>query len=372
MVESPEKRYWVPGVWGGQGVHHPGVNWHSFEVKRILGTVPVEADGSAYFSVPSDTFLYFQLLDENGMMVHSMRSGMVVQSGETTGCIGCHDDRRSAPLLDGAHAASLALSKAPVPMNGWRGSTESFNYMTQVQPVFDQHCVSCHDFGEPAGEKLNLAADRNLIFNTSYNELWRKGFIRAVGGGPAETQPAYSWGSHASRLVRVLRNEHDEHEPVKLTEDEFARVVTWIDLNGVFYPDYATSYPSHPGGRSPLDGPQVSRLAQLTGRDLGRQFSHGGNQGPLVSFDRPERSPILAVFDDLNDPAYLEALEIIRSGQAQLAARPDVGMEGFELSGIDLWRENKYQERRQIEALYREAIRNGQKRYDDDATAPGQ
>ncbi len=67
---------------------------------------------------------------------------------------------------------------------------------------------------------------------------------------------------------------------------------------------------------------------------------------PLVGFDRPEVSPILAVLDDLNDPAYLEALEIIRAGQAQLTERPDVEMEGFELSGIDLRRGNKYQERR--------------------------
>jgi hypothetical protein len=119
-------------------------------------------------------------------------------------------------------------------------------------------------------------------------------------------------------------------------------VVTWIDLNAVFYPDYATSYPTIPAAdhRSTAS---VSRLAQLTGRDLGRQFNHGRNQGPLVSFDRPELSPILADFDDRNDPAYLEALEIIRAGQAQLAERPDVGMEGFQLSGIDLWRENKYQ-----------------------------
>ena len=364
VVESPEKRYWVPGVWGGQGVHHPGVNWHSFETKRILGTVPVEPDGSAHFSVPSDTFVYFQLLDEEGMMIQSMRSGTVVQSGETTGCVGCHEDRRTAPLPEPGRAMPLALRNAPAPMDGWRGSTDMFCYMTEVQPVFDKHCASCHDFGEPAGEKLLLAGDRNLIFNTSYNELWRKRYIRVVGGGPAEVQPAYSWGSHASPLMRVLRNQHDEHEAVKLSADEFARVATWIDLNAVFYPDYSTSYPTNPGGRSPIDGSQLNRLGQLTGRDLGRQFNHGRNQGPLVSFDRPELSPVLQRFDDRNDPAYREALAIIRAGQEMLAARPDVGMEGFELSGIDLWREVKYQQRRQIELQYREAIRAGERLYD--------
>ncbi len=364
VVESPEKRYWVPGQWNAQGQTHPGVNWHSFETKRILGTVPVESDGSAHFSVPSDKFVYFQLLDEDGMMVQSMRSGTVVQSGETTGCVGCHEDRRTAPLPEPGRAMPLALRNAPAPMDGWRGSTEMFCYMTEVQPVFDRHCASCHDFGEPAGEKLLLAGDRNLIFNTSYNELWRKRYIRVVGGGPAEVQPAYSWGSHASPLMRVLRNQHDEHEAVKLSADEFARVATWIDLNAVFYPDYSTSYPTNPGGRAPIDGGQLNRLAQLTGLDLPRQFNHGRNRGPLVTFDRPELSPVLQRFDDGNDPAYREALAIIRAGQETLAARPDVGMEGFELSGIDLWREVKYQQRRQIELRYREAIRAGDKLYD--------
>ena len=371
VVASPEKRYWVPGVWGGQGVHHPGVNWHSFETKRILGTVPVAADGSAYFAVPSDTFLYFQLLDADGMMVQSMRSGTVVQSGETTGCIGCHDDRRTAPLSGQGNGVPLALRSPPARMEGWRGSFAPLCYMTDVQPVFDRHCARCHDFGEPAGEKLLLVRDRNLIFNTSYNELWRKRYIRAIGGGPAETLPAYAWGSHASALMRVLRSRLDTHEPVKLSGDEFARVAAWIDLNGVFYPDYATSYPNNPGGRSPIDGEQLQRLAQLTGRDLGRQFNHASNQGPLVSFDRPELSPVLAGLSDRNGPAYREALAILRAGRDQLAARPDVGMVGFELSGIDLWREIKYQRRHRIETMYREAIRTGRRLYDREITEPG-
>ena len=40
--------------------------WDDFNNKRILGTVPVEEDGSAYFEVPADRFVYFQLLDEQG------------------------------------------------------------------------------------------------------------------------------------------------------------------------------------------------------------------------------------------------------------------------------------------------------------------
>jgi hypothetical protein len=101
VVESPEKRGWSPENWGGQGAQAPAMNWHNFENKRVLGTVPVEADGSAYFEVPSDRFVFFQLLDADGMMVQSMRSGTQIQSGERQSCIGCHEiqtkSRRSGP-----------------------------------------------------------------------------------------------------------------------------------------------------------------------------------------------------------------------------------------------------------------------------------
>jgi hypothetical protein len=184
VVESPEKRFWTHASWGGQGVHCPAMNWHSFENKRILGIVPVAEDGSAYFEVPSDKFIYFQLLDENKMMIQSMRSGTIVQSGEQTGCIGCHDNRRKV-LSQLPTKMPLALQKPPSKLQGFRGEPRLFSYMTEVQPVFDKHCASCHDYGKEAADKLNLARDRTNTFNTSYNELWRKKYITAIGAGPS-------------------------------------------------------------------------------------------------------------------------------------------------------------------------------------------
>lgn len=367
VVETPEKRFWVPGVWGAQGSAFPAVNWHSFETKRIISTVPVEADGSAYFKVPSDRFIFFQLLDEHGMMVHSMRSGTVAQSGETTGCIGCHEDRRMAPPPPRIGIAPLALQRPPSDITGWRGTEANFNYMTEVQPIFNARCISCHDFGKAAGKRLNLAPDRNLVFNTSYNELWRKRLIRVIGGGPAETRPAYDWGSHASPLLRVIRNQSKDHEKVDITPDELKRIAAWVDLNAVFYPDYSSAYPNHSGGRSPLNQQQLNRLGSLTGANLNRQFAHGSNQGPLVSFDRPELSPILHKFKNHQAPEYIEALEIVRAGQQMLVQRPDVDMEGFELSGIDLWRDQRYRTRLEIEHMHRRAIRESRRFYDQDA-----
>ena len=63
----------------------------SFSIQRILGTVPVEPDGSAYFEVPAMRSLLFVALDENDLAVKKMQSFVTVQPGETTGCVGCHE-----------------------------------------------------------------------------------------------------------------------------------------------------------------------------------------------------------------------------------------------------------------------------------------
>ncbi len=368
VVESPEKRHWSPGRWNGQGYTAPGMNWHSLENKRILGSVPVEKDGSAHFSVPSDTFVYFQLLDEKGMMIQSMRSGTVLQSGERTGCVGCHEERRGAAQWVG-ESSPLALQRPPSRLDPWYGPPRLFGFAAEVQPVLDKHCVGCHDYGEEAGSKLNLAPDRTLAFNTAYNELWRKGYVKSVGGGPAEVQQAYSWGSHASKLVQVLRDpEYPGHETVALGREELDRIITWVDLNAVYYPTYSCAYPNSRTGRCPLDQKQLGRLSELTGVNFNNLMNYHGNRGPQVSFDRPELSPCLAKFDDKDDSRYKEALSIIEAGTRMLDKRPRADMPGFRPCDVDQRREEKYALRQQVERRNREAIRSGRKVYDDRQT----
>ncbi|MHC4706255.1 MAG: HzsA-related protein [Planctomycetota bacterium] len=360
VVESPEKRFWTYTHWDGQGKHSPGMNWHSFENKRILGTVPVEEDGSAYFEVPSDRFIYFQLLDANGLMIQSMRSGTIVQSGETTGCAGCHENRRIAPPPTQGKLP-MAMQRPPSMLSGWYGPPREFSYMAEVQPVFDKHCAGCHDYGKEGGKKLNLARDRTPFFNTSYTELWLKKYIKAIGAGPAQIQQPYSWGSHASKLIEVIRNGHMD---IKLNKESFDRLVTWIDINGPYYPYFASAYPENLAGRSPLNDKQIQRLSELTGvnlSDLGRQTRE---LGPQVSFDRPQFSPCLEKFTDHNDPKYYEALAIIRAGKEMLEEHPRADMPGFQACMLDQHRQQKYAMRRQAELCSRKAIRTGTKVYD--------
>ena len=354
VVESPEKRSWIHPWWGGQGSHSPAMNWHSFENKRILGSVPVEADGSAYLEVPSDRYVYFQLLDANGMMVQSMRSGTILQSGETQGCYGCHESRTAGLTVS---LTTEAIRQPAVPLTGWHGPPREFGFLTEVQPVFNRHCVRCHDFGKRAGRKLVLAPDRDFVFNAAYIELWAKDVLRCVGGGPAEIQPAKSWGSHASKLIRTLRKGHHD---VKLTAEEMDRVITWVDLNAPYYPSYLCAYPENLAGRCPLDNAQVKRLAALTGVDLTQFLEHSKLKHPWISFDRPELSPILAGVTN----GHGEALEIIRQGQRNLRERPEADMPGFAPCAADEARNQNYTQRAAVEAVNRRAIREGKKVYD--------
>jgi len=360
VVESPEKRFWTVPPWGGQGQEAPAMAWHDFNNKRILGTVPVKEDGSASCLVPSDTFVYFQLLDENGMMIQSMRSGTMVQSGEIQGCVGCHEERRTSAPISSA-GSLLALRQGPAKLTEWYGPPRVFSYMKEVQPVFDRHCLRCHDYGKEGAEAIILAADRDLVFNTSYNELWRKKYIAPIGAGPAQIQQAYSWGSHPSRLVDTIRKPHHK---VKLDKESFDRIVTWIDINAPYYPVYASAYPDNLAGRSPLDGAQIARLTKLTGVRFPDLASFDKDQGPQVAFERPELSPCLSGLKKKDRNAYMEALAVIRAGGEMLKKRPRADMDGFVACPIDQQREQKYLAREEIEARNREAIRTGKKAYD--------
>ncbi len=350
VVESPEKRTYTQPAWNGQGQQAPGINWHNFENKRVLGTIPVEDDGSVYFEVQSGKYLYFQLLDEKRKMVQSMRSGVMVHPGETNGCVGCHEDRLSVPL--NMNRMPMAMRRKPQKLSESDIENPIFSYTRDVQPIFDKNCVECHDFGKEAGEKLLLAGDRNPYFNASYIDLHLKKQIASVGGGPAEIQQAYSWGSHASNLVKILE---DGHQDVSLSQVDMEMIYTWIDLNGIYYPEFESAYPDNPVGRSPLTFEQLKRLGDLTGINFEQLAGHQRKLGPQISFERPELSPCLTKIKK-KGAVYQEALAIIQIGKKQLEEKPRADMEGFVPCDEHLVQLKKYMQRLEIEKANNEAV----------------
>ena len=360
VIESPEKRTWTKNGWGGQGEQAPAVNWHSFENKRILGEVPVEEDGSANFEVPSGTFVYFQLLDKDKKMIQSMRSGTMVMPGEVNGCIGCHEDRLSVPSAMGPKP--LALKKAPVKMNGWMGKTpRNFSFMEQVQPILDKSCVRCHDFDQKNRDKLVLAKDKNPFFNAAYVNLYVKKEITLIGGGPAQIQEPYSWGSHASKLTKVIEGNHHD---VKLSPKDKEILYTWMDLNGVYYPVYESAFDSTLAGRSPLYNYEIQELIKLTEVNIWDLNHHGRKLTAQISFDRPEVSPCLDKIRN-DKQKYTRAVEIIRTGQKRLKATPRGDIEK-DLVPCERHKAQlrKYAERLKVEQQNCSVIGQGDKIYD--------
>jgi hypothetical protein len=396
IIEAPPKKTFAPrgiGDWTPAlniDGHHPvAVNWDHYNHKRILGKVPVEADGSAYFSVPAGRFVYFQLLDEQDMMIHSMRSGTTVQPGETAGCIGCHESRLQSVPVRSNNRLPLALRRPPSQIEPWYGPPRNFSYTVEVQPVWDKHCISCHDYGKEASE-LNLSGDRGPAFNVSYTMLRSRGpavwttaqpdvekpLISSVGAGPVQAIPPYSWGSHRSRLIDILR---EGHYDVKLDREDFERIVTWIDLNTPYYPSHVTYYQTNTFGRCPLDHKHLARLGQLVAA-----APHGSNYGwnkvnvyaprqltqrimtlgSPINFTRPQRSLCLKAFTDKNDPAYREALSIIQSGRQMLQQHPRADMPNFRPCEADQRRVDYHAKRREIEAHNRRTIAQGDRIYD--------
>ena len=345
IVEAPPKRARSDHFWNTDTTHRPAVNYNCTNTKRVLGVVPVEPDGSAQFEVEANRFVFFQALDEKGMMVQSMRNGTTLQPGERASCIGCHENRLTAsPVLRG----TAALRRAPsVPRLVRGGTPRTFSYAREIQPIWNRNCLSCHDDGRPGAAAVRLAGDLGIVFNTSYMALrakialrWYpdtpgepKELLKPVDDGPPEVLPAYAWGSHRSRLVDLLDS---GHHGVKLAPEERATLVEWIDLNMPYYPTYDTAFPDRPYGRSPLTFEQVRELVKVTGDDtsiLGKSIWKRPDEtrrlGTGVNFTRPELSPCLA---GVSGEAREKALAIIRAGAAALAdyGRPD--MPGTEMT----------------------------------------
>lgn len=195
--------------------------------RHVLGTVPVEEDGSAHFAVPAQKEIFFQAIDENGLAVQSMRSATYLQAGERLVCHGCHDRRHRSPQMP--TDLPLALRREPSRLKPDVEGSNPFSYPQLVQPVLDQHCVECH--AKESDTAPNLAREpiqRNWY--ASYVSLAPKyGFWNYNDG--YRTTPG-KFGAHASKLYEILKKGHYE---VALSEEEMHRITLWLDCSSLFY-----------------------------------------------------------------------------------------------------------------------------------------
>ncbi|MBM4034651.1 MAG: hypothetical protein FJ291_23145 [Planctomycetes bacterium] len=233
------------------------INWNPC---RIIGTVPVEADGSAYFKVPVDTAVYYQLLDENHMELRRMRSFISFQPGEQRSCTGCHHTWEKAPPPT---ATPLAMRRDPVvPTPPPWGADKPLSFLRDVQPVFDRHCVACHAGLKPAGG-LDFSGGLTPRHNRAYDTILAARLIsRSNVGDDAKVTPPLAFGSHKSKLVAILKKA-PHTERAKLTQDDWLRLVTWIDANGPYHDGFINKRQPQPPYDLAADRELAGKLAAV-------------------------------------------------------------------------------------------------------------
>ena len=193
---------------------------HQDPGKFVLGTVPVEADGSAYFQVPAGVPVFFQALDGQGYAVQTMRTLTYVQPGTTLSCIGCHEHRDTTPP---AAALPMAARRAPSRLRPGPEGSWPLRYDRLVQPVLDKHCVRCHrpDSPEPKAAQFDLTAAKSYenLLNYADRDLHKLAFERersVVGQMPA-------------RQSKLLRRILENNSPCRSDPDAVERLQTWMD-----------------------------------------------------------------------------------------------------------------------------------------------
>jgi len=249
--------------YGGNGDTRASSFEGGWDVKRIHGTVPVEADGSAYFRVPANTPVFIQPLDAEGKSLQVMRSWFTAMPGEVLSCVGCHERQSDTPGV----VQTIASARPPSEIKPWFGPARGFSFDREVQPVLDRRCVGCHDgqkkvsgtfFGKrfltPFSERMpDFRAKRlheGYAGNYSPAYLALAPYVRRAGYEADYHLPAPSeWQADTSPVVQLLKKGHHN---VRLTGEEWRRLFAWIDFNVPYAGNWRESH-------RPPDEDQVAR-----------------------------------------------------------------------------------------------------------------
>ena len=226
--------------------------------KRIVGTAPVAADGSVAFRAPAKEPLLFQLLDNNGMALMTMRALVYLQPGETAGCVGCHEPRHQAPLRHALPAGVQIHTLQPPAGPQYEGG---LSFARTVQPVLDRHCIGCHGLDKTDAD-VNLLGTLEAVtyprkqwpgpnkmrVSRAYHALVTRPELVKVAHADMETDYSepQDYFAHGGRLAQLLLRGHPDENGkprVQLDRESFGRIVDWLDVNAVYYGDYCWNKP---------------------------------------------------------------------------------------------------------------------------------
>jgi len=259
------------------------ISWSgTFTLERVLGTVPVEPDGSAHFEAPANRPLFFVALDDKDLSVKRMQSFTRVMPGETLGCVGCHEHRTLTPGARRPDSPLLAVRRPPSRIQTFDGYPDVMDFNRDVQPVLDKYCVGCHNAGKPSGH-VHLEGDQGAIWSISYAMLLARLQV-ADGRNGFGNQPPRSIGSAASPLLQKLQGGHHD---VKADPKDWRTVWLWVESGA----PYAGTYGAlRNQGEMNRDG--ISNLVfKENGPVLNRRCRscHNGQKQPRIPFPMPNR-----------------------------------------------------------------------------------
>ena len=265
----------------------------TFLLERVLGTVPVEPDGSVHVELPAMRPLFFVTLDGDGMSVKRMQSFMTVQPGEQVSCIGCHEQRVQTPgaRTPRAGAPLLASHRPPSKIEPIAGVPDVLDFPRDVQPILDKHCVACHDYDRSGGDGpmaggVILSGDRGPMFSHSYYMLTICAQFADGRNLRKSNYPPRAIGSSASLLMNKLGPEHYD---VTLSDHEKQVIRLWIDSGAAYPGTYAAlgtgmigHYSSGGIDRQDLRWPSVENA-----REVLRRRCIGCHKGAISLPDSP-------------------------------------------------------------------------------------
>jgi hypothetical protein len=327
----------------------------TYAAKDVIGEVPIEPDGSAYFRVPAGKNVSFMAVDAQGRAVQRMRSFTHLMAGELQGCVGCHEHRSKTP----ERRMTMALRQSPRDVQPPEWGAGGFDYTRVVQPVLDRYCLECHNsIDAPKG--LDLSGGKTDFFNVSYDTLAREN--QGQRGSPfVNWIPTYNgqewnileitpraWGSCRSRLADVVLTGHpDEDGKPRLDMDPASvrRILAWIDLNVPYYGTSETAYPERIGCVQLYPEKLDATIAEVASRRCAA--CHPQGKIPRREWTRitePDLNPFLLaplaresggsqkcgspVFSTRNDPDYQAILATFEPITEMLKSRPRMDMPG--------------------------------------------
>ena len=247
-----------------------------WDARNILGEVDLEKDGSAIFTVPANTPFAIQPLDERGCKLQEMRSWFVGVPGEVISCTGCHENQNEAPPA----AMSAASRKKPQTPRPWYGPRRNYAFVREVQPVLDRKCVGCHNASSKAKTRMGAPLpdfDGSAMsghYSKSYVNLMP--YVRRNGPeGDYHLLTPLEFHVSTSELYQRLAK---GHHGVKLTAEEWDRLVTWMDLNVPFW----GTWNEETGGRNARAQRNLARRKEMAEKWAGDKYDPEEIVNPYV------------------------------------------------------------------------------------------